>query len=117
MIGALTVMTLFSAASFVFYGISCLTSKRMQLEFERFGLAKQRALTGVLQLIGGLGLAIGFYSSFKLAAFSAAGLAILMLSGFVVRLKVKDSVVASAPALMYALLNGYLALRFFGVWI
>jgi len=114
---ALTIVTLFSALSFVFYGLSCLTSKRMGLEFERFGLTKtQRQLTGVLQLIGGLGLLIGYYQSLLLAAISATGLAVLMLLGFLVRLKIKDSIVLSAPALMYALLNTYLALKFFGAF-
>jgi hypothetical protein len=113
---ALTIVTLFSALSFLFYGVSCLTSKRMTLEFERFGLSKQQqTLTGIFQLIGGAGLAIGYYQSLILTAISASGLALLMLLGFLVRLKIKDSVVLSAPSLMYALLNLYLALYFFGV--
>ena len=85
----------------------------MVTEFKRFGLDKQRAMTGVFQLVGGLGLGIGYFESLTLAAISAAGLALLMLLGFIVRLKIKDSVIASAPALMYALLNGYLAFLFF----
>ncbi|MGK0324533.1 MAG: hypothetical protein ACJAR4_002587 [Psychroserpens sp.] len=88
----------------------------MTLEFERFGLSKQQqTLTGIFQLIGGAGLAIGYYQSLILTAISASGLALLMLLGFLVRLKIKDSVVLSAPSLMYALLNLYLALYFFGV--
>ena len=114
MLNAITIVTLFSALSFLFYGLSCLTSKRMTLEFKRFGLSKQQQLlTGILQLVGGIGLAIGYYQSQMLAAISAAGLALLMLLGFFVCLKIKDSLVLSAPALMYALLNIYLALRFF----
>ncbi|MGK0379173.1 MAG: hypothetical protein ACJA1Z_002997 [Patiriisocius sp.] len=116
MLNAITIVTLFSALSFLFYGLSCLTSKRMTLEFERFGLSKQQqTLTGIFQLIGGAGLAIGYYQSLILTAISASGLALLMLLGFLVRLKIKDSVVLSAPSLMYALLNLYLALYFFGV--
>ncbi len=87
----------------------------MALEFKRFGLDKQRNLTGVFQLIGGLGLGIGYYISPTLASISAFGLALLMFMGFIVRLKIKDSVIASAPALMYAFLNLYLGLRFFEV--
>ena len=109
----LTVVTLFSAFSFMFYGVSCLTSKRMALDFDRFKLTtSQRQLTGILQLVGGMGLAIGYYTSPILAAVSAIGLAILMIMGFIIRLKIKDSLVLSAPALMYALLNIYLAIRF-----
>jgi len=88
----------------------------MALEFERFGLSKiQREITGVSQIIGGSGLVIGYYVSVTLAAISAFGLCALMILGFGVRLKIKDSVVLSAPALMYALLNLYLGLVFFKV--
>ncbi|MFT4610792.1 MAG: putative membrane protein YphA (DoxX/SURF4 family) [Glaciecola sp.] len=111
----LTILTLFSALSFLFYGLSCLTSKRMTLEFERFGLTKQQqTLTGILQLIGGAGLVIGYYQSLKLAAISSTGLTVLMLLGFLVRLKIKDSLVLSAPSLVYALINLCLTLQFFG---
>ncbi len=89
----------------------------MAKEFERFGLSKQRNLVGMLQLLGGLGLGIGYYMSVTIAATSAAGLSVLMFLGFFVRLKIKDSVVASAPALMYALLNLYLALLFFKAFV
>jgi hypothetical protein len=117
MISSLTIATLFSALSFVFYGLSCLISKRMVIEFNRFGLNKsQRQLTGALQLIGGLGLLIGYFQSLLLAAASATGLALLMILGFLVRLKIKDSVLLSAPSLMFALLNIYLALHFFGAF-
>lgn len=88
----------------------------MAKEFERFGLSKnQRTITGVFQLIGGSGLGLGYYLLLPLAAFSAFGLALLMFLGFMVRLKIKDSVVLAAPALMYALLNLYLGLLFFKV--
>ncbi|MGB3607056.1 MAG: DoxX family protein [Psychroserpens sp.] len=113
---AITILTLFSSLSFIFYGLSCLTSKRMAIEFGRFGLTpKQRDITGILQLTGGLGLGIGYYLFTPLADFSAFGLSLLMFLGFIVRLKIKDSVIASAPALMYALLNLYLGLRFFEI--
>lgn len=114
MISALTVVTLFSGLSFIFYGLSCLLSQRMVSEFKRFGLDKQRKLTGILQLIGGTSLMIGYFYAIQLAAFSALGLGILMLLGFMVRLKIKDSLALSAPSLLYALLNLYLAIRFFG---
>jgi hypothetical protein len=116
MISALTIVTLFSGLSFLFYGLSCLKSKRMAEEFKRFGLDKQRKLTGILQLIGGTSLIIGYYQYLLLSAFSALGLGVLMLLGFLVRLKIKDSFALSAPSLLYALLNFYLALRFFG-WL
>ncbi|MEM6517258.1 MAG: DoxX family protein [Bacteroidota bacterium] len=113
---ALTALTLFSALSFIFYGLSCLTSRRMAAEFERFGLSStQRNITGVFQLIGGIGLGLGYYLALPLADFSAFGLSALMFLGFGVRLKIKDTVVQSAPALMYALLNLYLGLKFYEI--
>jgi len=89
----------------------------MAAEFERFGLSKnQRNITGAFQLLGGLGLGLGYYILLPLAAVSAFGLSALMFLGFGVRLKIQDSVVLSAPALMYALLNLYLGLRFYEVF-
>jgi len=59
----LTVSIFFSAISFLFYGFHCLFSDHMKNEFIRFGLAKRRNLTGMLQILGGLGLVIGFFYS------------------------------------------------------
>jgi hypothetical protein len=41
--------------------------------------------------------------------FSAGGLALLMLCGVGVRIKIKDSVLLTLPAFAYMLLNAYLA--------
>lgn len=76
-----------SIASFAGYGTSCLLSKRMGAEFERFGLARFRLLTGALQLAGSLGLVAGFFSH-TLLLLSAGGLATLMLLGVFVRVRV-----------------------------
>lgn len=85
----------------------------MRVEFERYGLARFRALTGVLELLGGLGLLVGLYS-LPILLFSSAGLALLMLAGTAVRIKIRDSFLSMLPAVFYMLLNffifwGYLA--------
>jgi hypothetical protein len=108
-----TLVTFFSGISFLFYGTACLTSPRMKSEFIRFGYGGQRVLTGYLQLLGGLGLLIGYgVGSPFLGFFSATGLCLMMIFGFGVRLKIRDSLLASSPALLYAVLNGYLGIHY-----
>jgi hypothetical protein len=79
----------------------------MKEEFNRYGLRRFQKLTGVLEVLGALGLLLGL--KFKiLLTISAAGLALLMLLGFGVRIKIKDSFVQSFPAFFYMLLNFYI---------
>ncbi|ALM07067.1 hypothetical protein SB49_04060 [Sediminicola sp. YIK13] len=109
----LTLLTFFSSFSFLFFGIGCFFSPRMKLEFMRYGLNKQqRWLTGALQLLGSTGLFLGLMMSPFLCFVSTIGLFILMLLGLWVRIKIKDSVLQSSPALFYALLNLYLAIQY-----
>ncbi|MEK9609902.1 MAG: DoxX family protein [Flavobacteriaceae bacterium] len=97
----------FSAVSFLFYGISCFTSAFMVNEFVRYGIPQYRKLTGVLQLLGALGIIIGFWS-IHLQLVSALGLSFLMLFGVVTRILIKDDLIKTFPALFYCLLNAYL---------
>ncbi|MGB3776166.1 MAG: DoxX family protein [Leeuwenhoekiella sp.] len=97
-----------TAVAFIIYGFSCLWSQHMKEEFIRFGLKKWRVLTAILQIIGALGLALGIFFHI-IGAFAAAGLALLMLLGFITRLKVNDSIQESLPALLLMVLNIYLS--------
>lgn len=109
-----TVITFFVAFCFFGYGLSCLFSSKMVEEFKRFGLTDaQRKLTGILQVLGSLGLIIGYYFSLYLVIFSAAGLSILMLLGFITRIKIKDNFYESSPSFVFMVLNGYLAYGYF----
>jgi len=101
-------LTLFSACSFLLFGIACFTTVQMKKEFTRYGLASYRNIVGALQLLGGLGLLLGLYDSTILQIAAAAGLSILMVLGFMVRLKIKDSVIQALPSLSYAILNAYI---------
>ncbi|MFS4415125.1 DoxX family protein [Maribacter sp. 2307ULW6-5] len=101
-------LTLFSGFSFLFFGMACFATQQMRREFERYGLAKYRSTVGALQLLGALGLFFGFFRLPELQVAAAAGLALLMLLGFFVRLKIRDGVLQFAPSLFYAILNGYL---------
>jgi len=82
----------------------------MKTEFVRYGLREQRHLVGVLQLIGAIGLMLGYFYSPIFCFFSALGLCVLMILGFGVRLKIRDSFIQSAPSFLYALINGYIAI-------
>lgn len=81
----------------------------MQNEFKRFGLQKFTTLTGVLELLGGIGLLVGLKFSIILLI-SSGGLALLMLLGFGVRIKMKDGFWLTFPSLFFMLLNLYVFL-------
>lgn len=100
-------LLIFSAVSFLFFGIGCLRSPYLIAEFERYSVPQFRTLTGLLQLLGGLGILGGFYWN-PLQLFSCFGLALLMLFGVGVRIKIKDSFIQCFPAAFYCFLNIYL---------
>ncbi|MFP4282510.1 MAG: DoxX family protein [Verrucomicrobiota bacterium] len=107
-------LVLFSAVSFLGFGSACLLSSYMKQEFARYGLARFRVMTGTLQLFGALGLLAGLEVPW-IGRFSAAGLALMMLLGVGVRLKIRDSLRQTTPAFFYMALNAYLCLS--TVWI
>ncbi|WP_132703816.1 DoxX family protein [Winogradskyella wandonensis] len=111
----LSLIIYFVALSFIIFGKSCLHKKYMKLEFERYGLSKFRVIVGILQLIGGLGLLLGLHYNLLLLKVSAFGLFILMVLGFLTRLKIKDGALKSAPALIYALLSLYIFYKSFSL--
>ena len=100
-------LLIFSALSFLFFGIGCLRSPYLIAEFERYGVPQFRTLTGLLQLLGGMGILLGYYW-IPLQLFSCFGLTLLMLFGVGVRIKIKDNFIQSFPAAFYCLLNSYL---------
>ena len=93
-----------SGVTFILYGLLCLLTDHMKTEFKRYGLSKYRKLTGTMELLGGAGLLIGQYYM-PLLYLSAAGLALLMLLGVLVRLKTKDPLLEILPALVLMLIN------------
>lgn len=107
-----TALILFSAFSFLGFGAACLGSSRMKLEFQRYGLDRWRPLIGSLQLIAAVSLLIGF-SQPLLGQAAAAGLSLMMLTGVMVRIKIKDTLLQMLPAIGYCLLNGYLCFTAF----
>jgi len=102
-----TPLVLFSSGCFLIYGSRSLFTHSMQQEFERFGLANLRQLTGTLEIAGAGGLMLGLFVP-MLGCLAAGGLSLLMLLGFLVRLKIKDGALRAFPALFFMALNLYL---------
>ena len=98
------ILIIFSGLSFLFFGFSCFYSIYFKNEFVRYGIPDFRKTTGFFQILGGTSLLIGI-SVNELITISAFGLTILMLMGVVVRLKIKDSLFKTIPAIFYAILN------------
>ena len=102
-----SLLALCTGTAFVAYGLSCLRSEAMKAEFRRFGLERFRMLTGVLEVLGGLGLLVGLL--WPLAMWlSSGGLALLMMLGISVRVRVNDSFTQTLPALVLMLVNGFI---------
>ena len=82
----------------------------MKSEFKRFNLEKLGLLTIVFEFVGAAGLLIGLLYS-PILLISSGGLALLMFLGTLVRIRLKDGLWVSLPALFYMCLNGYIFLE------
>ncbi len=101
------ILIFFSAFTFICYGVLCIFNNHMTDEFKRYHLERFRILTGVMELLGGLGSIVGLYFE-PIYLVSTFGLCLLMFLGVITRLKVKDSFIQIFPAFMLMLLNAYL---------
>lgn len=101
-------LTVFDGLAFIFFGLSCLFSKQMRREFQRYGLTRQRTLVGVLQLAGGLGVLIGITVYTPILIYALLGLFFLMVLGVMVRIRIRDPFRQLLPAASFALLNAIL---------
>lgn len=104
------ILLLLSAGSFVFFGLACLRSKELLSEFSRYGLGRWRTTVGCLQLLGAAGLIAGLWMPW-IAQVASGGLAVMMLLGVCVRIKIRDSLIQTLPALFYFFANGWLFIR------
>ena len=100
-------LVLFSSVSFLIYGIAYFKSPNMKSEFKRFSLEKQGMLVAILEVLGAVGLLVGL-AVHPILLVSAGGLALLMLLGVAVRLKIGDSVLVCLPAFTFMVLNAYI---------
>ncbi|MEQ8717331.1 MAG: DoxX family protein [Acidimicrobiales bacterium] len=114
MLPVLVVFALVSGVSFLFYGFEILFTARGRDEFERYGMPGVRRLVGSAQLLGGAGVLLGLGYA-PLGAAAAAGLAVMMLLGLIVRLRIHDGprlmVPAASLGAVNALLTGLFLIR------
>ena len=100
-------LSYFSGLSFLGFGLSCFLSKKMVVEFQRYGLDRFRTTTGFFQILGALGL-LSTDFNIIIWTLSSLGLCVLMFMGFIVRLYIKDNWIQSFPSFFYMILNGYI---------
>ncbi len=105
-------LILFSALSFIGYGTACFFATRIKHEFDRYRMASQRVMVGALQIVASLGLLVGLSQPW-IGRSAAAGLALMMMVAVGVRIRIKDSLFQTMPALLYLLLNAYLCVAAF----
>ena len=99
-----------SAFSFIGYGLSCFFSLRTVTEFNRYKLGHLRRAIGILQIAGSLGLLAGLIYPF-LTLISSLGLTTMMLLAVLVRIKIKDSLIATTPALLFFGINLFIFIK------
>ena len=99
-----------SILAFGSYGALTLLSRDMAAEFERYGLGRLRVFIAISQIVGSLGLLAGYYSR-PLLLVSAGGLAVMMILALIVRVRIRDPLIAMIPAFVLMCLNVFLFLR------
>lgn len=107
----LVLLALLSAGSFCYFGAACIWQARLREEYERYGIPHLRVPIGLLELLGATGVVIGLVVG-PLGAAAALGLCVLMVSGVVVRIRLRDPLVRMLPAVSLAALNAALAYLF-----
>ena len=90
----------FTAASFLHYAASALTTKRMAIEFERYGFSDKRVFIAVSQILGALGLLMGLIMPI-VGILSSAGFTVQMVCALVVRRRIGDPFLQSLPAVAF----------------
>ncbi len=103
-ISTIELPTLVLIISFLVYGTRCLFTEAMILEFHRWGVSGLRHITGILEVLGAVGLVLGQWLPW-VGLMSASGLSILMTCGLVVRLRIRDGFLQTLPAVIYLLVS------------
>ena len=94
------ILVIFTAASFFCYATSALSTKRMAIEFERYGFSDKRVVIAVSQILGALGLLMGLIMPIA-GILASAGFTGQMVYALVVRRRIGDSFVQSLPAVAF----------------
>ena len=96
-----------SVLAFGIYGLLVLFADGMVEEFERFGLTRYRRLTGGLEVLGALGLLGGLLLP-PATLLASGGLALLMVLGVATRIRVRDTLRETLPALVLLGVNAFI---------
>lgn len=105
------VLALLSALPFLYFGAACIWQPRLRNEYRRYGIPNLRVPVGILQLLGATGVLVGLAVA-PVGAAAALGLCLLMLSGVVVRVRLRDTLTRMLPAISLAVLNATLVYAF-----
>jgi hypothetical protein len=100
---------LLSFSAFLFYGYVCVFTDKLVPEFERYGLSHMRVLTGCLEILGALGVLCGICCSI-IGILASLGLALMMLCAIYVRIKIRDSLLETLPAIILFFVNVFIFL-------
>ena len=98
------IFVLFFSISFVIYSLHSVFSRKMIMEFSRWGIGNLRILVASFQMLGGIGLLLGMYNIWVLCLVSFF-LMLMMITAIIIRVRVRDSFLQTVPALMYTLLS------------
>lgn len=103
--------TLVLIISFLVYGGRCLYAEEMVQEFKRWGVPRLRYVTGSLEVLGALGLIVGQWMPW-IGFLAAAGLSVLMLCGVFVRIRIRDTLLQTLPAVVFLIVSVLVTSRF-----
>ena len=98
------IIIIFTAVSFIAYGINSFISKKMISEFKRWGLEKYRKSIGFCQFSCGIGILLGIKFNLILIL-SSIILVVMMLVAVLVRIKIRDNISEIIPAIAYLVLG------------
>lgn len=101
--------------SFFIYGTSCFVSPYIRREFARYQLSSLRPWIGAAQILTSLCLFAGFYLPY-LTILSSLVFTLMMLGAIVVRIRIRDSVWQTLPAILYFVLTLFLFLKTWMEW-
>lgn len=106
-------IVLATALGFFIYGLQVFLSPFTKREFQRFGMTVfQRNSTGLLQILGAIALVCGIV--YPVLGFMAAlGFTMMMCAAMLVRIKLRDTIVESLPALVLLVSNIWLCFSFY----
>jgi uncharacterized membrane protein YkgB len=103
--------TLALITSFFIFGTRCLFAQAMVREFDRWHVPSLRHITGILEILGALGLVVGQWLPW-VGLVSAAGLSLLVTCGLAIRMRVRDSFLQTLPAVVYIIASVFVLFQF-----